>query len=101
MRTLILALALVLSPAFAGQRMLQGDSGTILRLYDTPCLHGGTLGQLKPEWREKFQRAEFTQGKLRVYACWIDAEDGDVYVQIEDGNFMVLPAASFRDEPGA
>jgi hypothetical protein len=100
MRTLILAFALFLPSAFAGQRMIQGDNATVLRIYDTPCLHGGTLGHLKPEWRPKFQRAEFTQGNNRVYACWIDAEDGDVYVQIEDGNFMVLPAASFRDEPG-
>jgi hypothetical protein len=99
MRTLALSLLLLAGPALAGQRSLSG-SGNTLRLYDSPCVHAGTLGQIKPEWRDKFQKADLFVGKQRMYACWFLDEDGDVYVLVEDGSDSYFPWRLFKEDFG-
>jgi hypothetical protein len=100
MRTLILAALVAAAPAIAGQRVLAGD-GNEVRLHDSPCVHGGILGQLRPEWRPKFRKAEVTLHGARLYACYTVDEDGDVYVLLEDGRQAMFEGKAFKDVPGA
>lgn len=101
MRALIFAALLAAGPALAGQRILADSPETWMRLYDSPCVHGGTLGKILPQWRAKFSKAEASVNGTRFYACWIVDEDGDVYFLLEDGRDGFLPLRSFKDEPGA
>lgn len=100
MRKYLLILSLLLAiPAQADLVVSRGKDE--LRLMTTPCVHGGVLGMLKPEWRDKFKKAQATVGGKMFYACWIDIpEDQAVWVLYEDGDGKDYPLAVFTESPG-
>jgi hypothetical protein len=101
MRRFIFALILLLlvCPVLAGERTVKNAEGHELRLYDTACTHGETLGLLKPEWRPKFKNARIrnAKGHIMFYGCWIEDEPGIATVILQDGAMMDLQLSAFTD----
>ena len=98
MRALILAATLAAGPALAA--LVMKAPGAEMRLYDSPCVHAGVLGAIKPEHRKNFKKAGgFVRSGEKFYACWIEHE-GHAVVVFEDGDQGAWPLARFRDEPG-
>lgn len=97
MRPFIIAAMLAAGPAFAGDLVYQGmRNGSELRLLETPCSHGETLGHLKPEFRAAFKNIRAKVRGQIVYGCWIE-EDDEAYVIMEDGSDGRFPLANFQD----
>jgi hypothetical protein len=97
MRASLIAALLVAGPALADKVARSGSAE--LRLMETQCSHGGTLAHLKPEWRAKFRNARLlNNGKIIHYGCWILTEEGDFYIQYEDGDHALLPTKLFAEE---
>ena len=97
MRALILAL--LVFPAFAGERIAR-DGKDYVRIIDSPCVHAGTLAHIRPQWRAKFQKAEASISGQRWFACWIEHDSGAIYVIFEDGDEGMMAAHAFKDDPG-
>jgi hypothetical protein len=104
MRTLIVAAILAASPAFArvyeNDTMVAKRGADVIRLWETPCVHAGTLGLIKPEFRERFKKARAMIGGVDFYACWT-MEENAVFVLFEDGDQSVVPVSEFKPEQGA
>lgn len=96
MRALVLA-ALIAAPALAGPPLVYRQGDNSLTLHDSPCVHGGTLALLAPEWRPKFKKAHTVLKGKTIYACWIE-EAGLAFVMYEDGDQIVYRLDLFRDE---
>jgi hypothetical protein len=96
---LVAALATV-HYAHAGQRVLQVDQHNLVRLYDSPCVHGGTLALIQPQARSKMKKAEVTLAGERLYACWTEDPEGDPMILLEDGRQAGFYMRNFKDEPG-
>lgn len=96
---LALALALALTPPPAAADLVMRGNGNELRLYASPCVHAGILGQIRDEWRAKFKKARATISGKMHYACWIE-HDGAAFVMFEDEQGM-WDMGQFKDEPGA
>jgi hypothetical protein len=97
----ILAAALAAGIATSSFADLVATSGkNELRLMDAPCVHGGVLGMLKPEWRPKFKKAAADVNGKMLYACWIDTMDGAYFVLFEDGDGQAYPIQAFIEVPG-
>jgi hypothetical protein len=97
MRSLICAALLCAAPSFAGDLVARDkDAQAELRLMESKCSHGGTLAQLKEEYRDQFKNARLIVGKTFIYACWIE-KDGTAIVLLEDGTFMPVPMSAFSD----
>lgn len=98
LKILILALLLVFAAdrADAAEMVMRSGSNE-LRLYDSPCVHAGTLAQLNPQWRDKFKKASAKVNGQDFYACWIlDEPSGAVFVIFEDGDQGMWPAQAFK-----
>jgi hypothetical protein len=98
MRKFLIAALLAAGPSFAGNLVLKNGSGNELRLYDTPCSHGETLGILKEEWRTRFKNARVlnSKGFILMYGCWVEQE-GSAVVILSDGAAIQLPLSAFTD----
>lgn len=95
MRALFFALLLAALPAQADKVRTQGADE--IRLFDSPCVHGGVLGMLKAEWRPLFKKATRTfNGKL-TFACWLPM-DWRVLILWEDGQEEQYRMDEFKDE---
>jgi hypothetical protein len=70
-----------------------------LTLFDSPCVHGGVMAILKPDYRSKFKKAYLRgkQGRDDFYACWIETPEGEVYVQFEDWDWDVFQWNQFKE----
>jgi hypothetical protein len=84
--------------------MILTDGKNTVRLFAGPCIHGGTLGLLKPEARPQFHKATaLFRGKF-FYACWKYEEDGEdgprVFVLFEDGDQMRYDPTRFKPDIG-
>lgn len=92
-----IVLMLVAGPARADLVVRNRESGAELRLLDTQCSHGGTLGHIKPEWRAKFKNLRYrgADGQLH-YGCWMQRGDTAI-VMMEDGSGGGLPMAKLHD----
>jgi hypothetical protein len=101
MRKLLLAVALLLAapPLFATQYLLE-NGGNSIRLYESPCVHAGTLAMIPPPLRGDFKKADVYLNGQRIYACWRHDEDGDFQVLLEDGRGAGFYRKSFREVPG-
>lgn len=67
-----------------------------LRLFDSPCVHGGVLGMLKPDWRPLFKKAtHIVNGKL-TFACWTPV-DWRYLILYEDGQEEQYRMDDFKD----
>ena len=94
MRILALALILLAPPVWADRVLRSGPNE--LRLFDGPCVHGGILGQLRPEYRDKFKKASARVNGKSYYACWIE-EDGAAIMLFEDGDQGAWPLSAFKE----
>jgi hypothetical protein len=97
---LVLALLLLALPAVAGDLVLKNkDTGSELRLMDSACTHGETLGHLKEEFRGQFKNARILdkRGFILFYGCWIDHDGETAFVMLQDGGSLGLPLAGFTD----
>lgn len=102
MRKFLIGIVLLLAWGGAAHADLITRSGTSeLRLFMSPCVHAGILGQLNPEWRPKFRQGQLTlENKPFMYACWIDTGEGAYYVLLENGNDGLFPITAFIEQPG-
>lgn len=101
MRKFMIAFLLMLAGGGLRAELVAGHGSSELRLYDSPCVHGATLAALKEEWRPKFHKAIGTVEGKTVFGCWIEAQEGVLYILMEgsDEGFMA-PLSAFRDDPG-
>lgn len=94
MRALLLVLLLVAFPASAGELVAKRGDDEV-RLFDSPCIHGGTLGQIPPAMREQFHKATGRFNGQMFYGCWIPR--GDMAVVLwEDGDQGLIPLAELK-----
>lgn len=101
MRAIIFILAILLAPPLlAATLVLRDDNGNTVRIYESPCVHAGTLGLIPPDQRKNFQKAEALIGGQRFYGCWIDDADGDPLVLLEDGRGAAFYRKSFKEDLG-
>lgn len=97
MRHLICAALLAASPAMADM-VLRTPVGDELRLTEEACTNAAVLGNLKPEWRDKFKRARAVVGGTVFEACYIDTMQGAYYIAFSDGDQSTLPITAFIQE---
>lgn len=103
MRFLILLLGVILllaaCPIGATELVArQGDDE--VRLFESPCVHAGTLGLIKPEAREKFKKAAGRFSGQMFYGCWRPVGDSAVLVW-EDGDQGIIPVTELKPDHGA
>jgi hypothetical protein len=80
---------------------LVAKAGTdTIRLSEGACVHGGTLGHIRPEYREQFKKARASLNGQDWFACWIRMPNGDFFIMFEDGDQVVIRASDFKDDPG-
>lgn len=103
---LILGLVLFAMPARADLVMASGDGVHELRLYESACTHGGTMGHIKarfdkaqPEHLAKFRNARILdkRGTIVSYGCWVESDDGAAFVLFEDGSSTEFELSKFSD----
>lgn len=102
MRRYALILAVLLAavaPPSRAETLVMRNGDNVLRLFDSPCVHGGVLGMLRPEWRAQFKKAEARVKGKHYYACWIEQE-GAAYVIFEDEDRGAWPMSLFKPDPG-
>lgn len=76
----------------------RSPEGAELRLMDSQCSHAETLVQIRPEWREKFRNARYSEGgTIRVYGCWIQEAGGIAVLIMEDGSSGMVDLSKFSD----
>lgn len=99
MKAAVLALLVLAGPALAEKVATAGD--VEIRLFDSPCVHAGTLARLRDEWRPHFRKAQATVAGQRVFGCWIAAPDQVIYwLLLEGGDGVALRADLFEDRSG-
>jgi len=81
--------------------MVLCSNGVEIHLADSPCVHAGTLGLMKPEWRPKFRKAWAMLNGKHFYACWLpEPESRKVILLFEDGDIVQVDASQFKYSPG-
>jgi hypothetical protein len=101
MKRITLAIVLLLSWGGAWADLVIRTTTSELRLMQSPCVHGGILGGLKPEWRPKFKKAQAVVAGKLYFACWIETPDDDLnFIVYEDDSDIELPRSAFTLEPG-
>lgn len=58
------------------------------------------LGQIKPEWREKFQKGTGYIAGQFYWLCWIIQNDGQVIMIFDDGDSLTLDRKVFKFDQG-
>lgn len=97
---LLLFIALCCTPASADEMVLREGKNEI-HLADLPCLHGETMGRIKPELRAQFRKAWAMLDGRYWYACWIpDPDSKAVFLLFEDGDIARLDVARFKYSAG-
>jgi hypothetical protein len=101
MRALILAAAMCsafASPVQAELMLKSNDGSQELRLYESACSHGRTLGHIPEEYRKHFFNARVLdrRGTIQVYGCWAEVE-GTVLLVFEDGQFTQFELSKFKE----
>jgi hypothetical protein len=98
MKHLLLIAALMCGNAWADLVATNGPNE--LRLIDSACTHEGILENIKPEYRDKFKRAQATVGNKTFAACWIDTGEGAYWVAFENGQSVAFSVTGFINQPG-
>ena len=102
MRNLIvLVLAAFAAVSASAAEMVAKNGDDVIRLQDRPCVHAGTLAQIKPEWREHFRMARALLDGHDWFACWLVTPQGTIAIVFEDGDTTDLPMGVFKLDPGA
>ena len=100
MRYILTPALLTAFPAF-GDVLVATAGKNELRLYEGPCIHAGTLGRLKPEWRPLFRKAQAEYNGRTLFGCWLEIAEHEVYfVLLEDADGFALPVDAFKLERG-
>lgn len=101
-----LLLAALTPPSWADLVMKSSDGAAELRLYESTCTHAGTIGHIKarfpaalPEHVAKFRNARILdkRGTIESYGCWLESDDGRMFVIFEDGTSTEQPTSRFSD----
>lgn len=100
MRNLIAAFLAFFALSASAAEMVAKNGDEVIRLQDRPCVHAGTLAQIKPEFRERFRMARATLQGRQWFACFIVTPKGDVHLVFEDGDELELPTRAFKADPG-
>lgn len=100
MKAQLFALALVCMPALAGEMVTKSGANEV-HLVDSPCVHAGTMGLIKAEYRKDFRKAWASIGGKYFYACWMVSSDAkEVFVLYEDGDYNQFPVSAFKYQEG-
>ena len=97
---LALCVAAALCPAYGMEAVAKGDGGTVLRLSKRKCVDAGILDSLNPEHADEFMQAEARLNDKVLTACWVLADDDNVFIVFSNGKSMAMPTSAFRTEPG-
>lgn len=100
MRKVIIAALLAAGPALSAEMVAKNGEDSIT-LQDRPCVHAGTLAQLKPEYRERFRMGRAKLQGQDWFLCWIVTPQSSIAIVFEDGDTLDLPMAVFKLDPGA
>jgi hypothetical protein len=99
MKRIFLAALLTAGPAFA-DLVATNQRGDELRLMPTACTNEAVLEQIKPEHRDKFQKAQASIGGKTFAGCWVDTGEGAYLIFYADGDRSVAPVTIFTNQPG-
>jgi hypothetical protein len=99
MKRLILAALMAAGPA-AADLVATNPRGDELRLMPVACTNEAVLDQIKPEHRDKFQKAQASIGGKTFAGCWVDTGEGAYIVFFSDGDRLILPVTAFINQPG-
>jgi hypothetical protein len=100
MRNLICAAALALAAGTAMADLVATNGRNELRLMTAACTNETVLEQIKPEWRDKFQRAHASIGGKPFAGCWVDTGEGAYIIFFDDGDRIAAPVTAFISSPG-
>jgi hypothetical protein len=99
MKRIFLAALLTAGPAFA-DLVATNQRGDELRLMPVACANEAVLEQIKPEHRDKFQKAQASIGGKTFAGCWVDTGEGAYLIFYADGDRSVMPVTVFVNQPG-
>jgi hypothetical protein len=100
MRYLVLAAALAVGSAIAGQEMVFTGDGLTVRLTLAPCEHPALVAGLTAAGTQTPPRAAWIKsGNIEVGGCWGTLEE-KVLIGDEAGNGGYIPMAAFKPSSG-
>lgn len=97
MRLLILAGLLAAAPSFAQTHI--GRSGADeVRMTEEACPYASVLRFITEDARKNFRKGNaYIQGK-RWFVCWVKDDNGDYWLQYEDGDIGMVPGKDVKIE---
>jgi hypothetical protein len=99
MKHILLIAALMCGSAWA-DLVATNPRGDELRLMPAACTNEAVLEQIKPEHRDKFQKAQASIGGKIFAGRWVDTGEGAYLVFFSDGDRLILPVTAFINQPG-
>lgn len=93
---LLLPILLVAATAASAQERVIRHGDDEVRIFESPCVHAGTMALLNESVRDLYKKAEGRINGQRYYACWRQV-GSLMHVMWEDGDQGMIPAADFKD----
>jgi hypothetical protein len=100
MKRILIAAAMLAASTAMADLVATNTRGDELRLMPAPCTNEAVLDQIKPEHRDKFQKAQASIGGKTFAGCWVDTGEGAYLVFFSDGDRLILPVTAFINQPG-
>jgi hypothetical protein len=100
MKKLVFLAALLAASTAMADLVATNPRGDELRLMPAACVNEAVLEQIKPEFRDKFQKAQASIGGKTFAGCWVDTGEGAYLVFFSDGDRLVAPVTAFVNSPG-
>ncbi len=95
---LVAAAAFFSSGVFADAYVAKGGKDSVT-ITDGDC-PAPILALINPEYHDKFKQAFATLNGRSFTGCWIVADAETVYVQLDDGNSVLVPVKAFKKSHG-
>jgi hypothetical protein len=100
MKRILIAAAMLAASTAMADLVATNTRGDELRLMPAPCTNEAVLDQIKPEHRDKFQKAQASIGGKTFAGCWVDTGEGAYLIFYADGDRSVMPVTVFVNQPG-
>jgi hypothetical protein len=100
MKRILIAAAMLAASIAMADLVATNPRGDELRLMPAACVNEAVLEQIKPEFRDKFQKAQASIGGKTFAGCWVDTGEGAYIVFFSDGDRLILPVTAFINQPG-
>jgi hypothetical protein len=100
MKRILIAAAMLAACTAMADLVATNTRGDELRLMPVACTNEAVLEQIKPEHRDKFQKAQASIGGKIFAGCWVDTGEGAYLIFYADGDRSVMPVTVFVNRPG-